>query len=201
MALSLIGSVNMKCSMLMASVNKTCSMKFPKIELIVLCCNNTPVDSLQNVGPNEKLDHSIVSPLQAKRETHTKTSSEHSWKCGTKWKTRSFHSLSLTSRERERERTTNIHWTFLQMWDQMKDHSIVSPLQAKRERQQTSSEHSSKCGTKWKTMYHILSLTRDTEQARERQQTLDEYFLKIWDQMKTTWFYSLSLNTQTNKHT
>jgi hypothetical protein len=134
MALSLIASVNMKCSMLMASVNKTCSMKFPKIELIFLCCNNTLVDSLQNVGPNEKLDHSIVSPLQAKRERHTKTSSEHSSKCGTKWKTRSFHSLSLTSRERERERTRNIRWTFLQMWDQMKDHSIVSPLQAKRER-------------------------------------------------------------------
>ncbi len=87
MALSLIASVNMKCSMLMASVNMTCSMKFPKIELIVLCCSNTLVDSLQNVGPNEKLDHSTVSPLQAKREreTHTQqTSSEHSSKCGTK---------------------------------------------------------------------------------------------------------------------
>jgi hypothetical protein len=92
MALSLIASGNIKCS-----------MKFPKNELIVLCCNNTLVDSLQNVGPNEKLDHSIVSPLQA----------------------------------------------------------------------------------------------RESKQEKGK----DEHILKIWDQMKTTWFYSRSLNTQTNKHT
>jgi hypothetical protein len=89
MALSLIASVNMKCSMLMANVNMTCSMKFPKIELLVLCCNNTLVYSLQNVGPNEKVEHSIVSPLQAERERdrqtdRQQTSSEHSSKCGTK---------------------------------------------------------------------------------------------------------------------
>jgi len=93
-------------------------MQFPKIELVVLCCNNTLVDSLQNVGPNEKLDHSIVSPLQAEpeRERHTHNKHPVNIPPNVGPNDRSFHSFSLTSRERER--------------------------------QKTSSEHSSKCGTK-----------------------------------------------------
>jgi hypothetical protein len=89
-------------------------MKFPKNELIVLCCNNTLVDSLQNVGPNEKLDHSIVSPLQAKRQRDNKHLVNIPQNVGPNERT--FHSFSLTSKQRDRE--------------------------------QTSSEHPSKCGTK-----------------------------------------------------
>jgi hypothetical protein len=111
MALSLIASANMKCSMLMASVNMTCSMKFPKIELIVLCCNNTLVDSLQNVGPNEKQDQSIVSPLQAKRERERENKHLVNIPQNVGPNKRTFHSFSLTSKEREREReqTPNEH--------------------------------------------------------------------------------------------
>jgi hypothetical protein len=76
-------------------------------------------------------EHSIVSPLQAKRERERDNKHLVNIPQNVGPNERTFQSFSLTSKERQRERT--------------------------------SSEHPSKCGTKWKTMYHILSLTSKRE--------------------------------------
>jgi hypothetical protein len=151
MALSLIASVNMKCSMLMATVNMTCSMKFPKIELIVLCCNNTLVDSLQNVGPKQKLDHSIVSPLQAKREIET---TNIQWTFLKMWDQTKDHSIvSPLQAKRERERD-NKHLVNIpqNVGPNEKLCIIFPPLQARESKQERGNKHqmniSSKYGTK-----------------------------------------------------
>ncbi len=43
----------------------------------------------------------------------------------------------------------------------------------------------------WDQMKNYVSYSLPYKQERGK----DEHILKIWDQMKTTWFYSLSLNT------
>jgi hypothetical protein len=97
-----------------------------------------PMNIPQNMAPNEKVHtkNELVAP-------HNQTPSEHSLKHGTKWK--SAHKKWIRTSQ------LNTKWTFLKKLDQIKNLHMKNELAFHN---LTLGEHSSKCGTKWKTTHN-----------------------------------------------